>query len=47
MNSAIPQLNQFVQQNAETSQQMAASSGELKSFANRLKETIRYFNLNN
>lgn len=43
VNNAIQQLNQVVQQNAGTSQQMAISSEELKSFADGLKETIRYF----
>ena len=44
VNNAIQLLNELVQHNAETSQQVAVSSKELKSFADGLKETIGYFN---
>ncbi|NBC84083.1 MAG: HAMP domain-containing protein [Bacteroidetes bacterium] len=45
VNTAIQQLNQITQQNAAAAEEMATSSEELSSQADQMKETIRFFKI--
>jgi len=45
INMALMQLNEVIQHNASSSEEVAANATKLHDEAERLKETVRYFTI--